>query len=490
MEISTDLKDIELGTYINEKFLLYIYPDRSKSYSRLLVLSSLYDGAVSTKIEKFKKSIDIYPTEVNIGTLSGIYSQTQVSVSETMLFLKEQYRRMQQFDYKEKGKKVKMIKPPKDRKVIILYCQDYGGSWFDRTGPSDLGGFLGGSEEAIIKFCQELASRGYWVEVYILVKLSDQSKPYLYPSGGGYVWYPLEALPFPLSKHHHFDLIISYRNKHSLFYVDDDKMKRNYKSAIWLQDTPEDLNLYKDIDWFVNAVDYVAVLSKFHLSLLSDVFKSKAVITTNAILDDIVCDGENHKHRFIYASQPSRGLSNIFTFWDVIRKAIPDAELHVYYGIHQGWVKYASDNGVSQATFVNFLNDVYNKPGVIYHGPSNQTELCKGFADSGFFLYPTTYPEAGCISCMKAMANGAIPFTTIHKNSTLDELTRPWDLGLEDDMEKYNNDNLVYYTSFVRRLVEIVDKDWSEHRNKMKVWARERLKWKYSIDAWEKIINS
>lgn len=488
MNTAYKLKDTALGDYINQKFLLYLYPDKSKEYAKLLILSSVFDNDISSKIKKFQKSIEIYPNIENIGTLSTIYMQTNVGKTEVMLFLREQYRRRQMYDYNDIGKNVKMIKPPKGHKVIILFCEDYSGSWFDKTGPSDLGGFLGGSEEAIIKFSQELASRGYWVEVFTPVKLSDQAKPYLYESGGGYVWYPIEALPFPLSKHHHFDIIISYRNKHSLFLVDD-KKHRDYISAHWLQDCPDDFNEYNEIDWFVNSVDVVAVLSKFHLSLLKPQYKPKAIITPNAILDDVVCDGMNYKHRFIYASQPSRGLSNIFYFWNTVRQYIPDAELHIYYGIHQGWVNYANANGVSQDAFVTFLNNMYNTPGIIYHGPSNQTELCNGFADAGFFLYPTTYPEVGCISCMKAMANGAIPITTIHKNSTLYELTKPWDLGLEDDMEKYGNDDKAYYLAFVNRLLDVVDKDWTEHRNKMKAWAREKLRWEYSIDAWEKVLK-
>lgn len=55
--------------------------------------------------------------------------------------------------------------------------------------------------------------------------------------------------------------------------------------------------------------------------------------------------------------------------------------------------------------------------------------LAQGFASSGFILYPTTFPETGCITLMKAQAMGAIPITSRHRKSTLQELTGPYDLG-------------------------------------------------------------
>ena len=56
-------------------------------------------------------------------------------------------------------------------------------------------------------------------------------------------------------------------------------------------------------------------------------------------------------------------------------------------------------------------------------------ELARGYARAGFVLYPTTYPETGCVSVMKAMALGAIPITSRFAGSVVPELTVHFDLG-------------------------------------------------------------
>ncbi|CAN0122181.1 unnamed protein product [Laminaria digitata] len=55
--------------------------------------------------------------------------------------------------------------------------------------------------------------------------------------------------------------------------------------------------------------------------------------------------------------------------------------------------------------------------------------LHDAYARAGFVLYPTAFPETGCVSLTKAMAMGAIPITSRFPNSTLPELTSGWDMG-------------------------------------------------------------
>merc|ERR1711968_346578 len=67
--------------------------------------------------------------------------------------------------------------------------------------------------------------------------------------------------------------------------------------------------------------------------------------------------------------------------------------------------------------------------GITYVGMADHHKLATGYAKAGFYLYPTSYPETGCVSLMKAQALGAIPITSRHYNSTLPELTGRFDLG-------------------------------------------------------------
>lgn len=74
------------------------------------------------------------------------------------------------------------------------------------------------------------------------------------------------------------------------------------------------------------------------------------------------------------------------------------------------------------------MHALLKQPGVVYIGLVNHTVLADAYASSGFTLYPTSFPETGCVSLMKAQAMGAIPITSRYLNSTLPEMGR-FDLG-------------------------------------------------------------
>ena len=67
--------------------------------------------------------------------------------------------------------------------------------------------------------------------------------------------------------------------------------------------------------------------------------------------------------------------------------------------------------------------------GITYVGMADHHKLAIGYANAGFYLYPTSYPETGCVALMKAQALGAIPITSRHYDSTLPELVGDFDLG-------------------------------------------------------------
>ena len=74
---------------------------------------------------------------------------------------------------------------------IVIYCNEYGNTWFPRWGPRspELGG-MGGSEEAAIFLSRELAALGHRVEVYADPPEQDWG---ITPASGGAVWLPLRA---------------------------------------------------------------------------------------------------------------------------------------------------------------------------------------------------------------------------------------------------------------------------------------------------------
>lgn len=172
--------------------------------------------------------------------------------------------------------------------------------------------------------------------------------------------------------------------------------------------------------------------------------------------------------------------------WPKVHSLINGSELHVYYGITSGWLKYISKVTSDDELFI-FYEKLMKSKGVIYHGSVNQIELCKGISESGFLLYPLVYEEVGCISCMKSMLNGAIPITSKLKESVLKELIKDNDLGIENDLEGMKK-NKSYYDLYVKRVVEVNKMDLKNIRDKMKNDILKENSLKVSLNDFLKVI--
>lgn len=109
---------------------------------------------------------------------------------------------------------------------------------------------------------------------------------------------------------------------------------------------------------------------------------------------------------------PRRGLENILTAWPSIRRCVPNATLEVYYGFTELDRSEAAGDPSFKRWMDFMLSALSNTEGVIYHGMVGHRELAVALSRSGFYLYPTAYPETSCISLMKAQACGAVPITS------------------------------------------------------------------------------
>ena len=83
-------------------------------------------------------------------------------------------------------------------------------------------------------------------------------------------------------------------------------------------------------------------------------------------------------HRFIYASTYERGLEPILRYtWPKIKKAIPDATFHIFYGM----------NRLASTPLGARLYELFKQPGVSEHGRVDLDEIARQKATSGFHLY-------------------------------------------------------------------------------------------------------
>jgi glycosyltransferase involved in cell wall biosynthesis len=210
------------------------------------------------------------------------------------------------------------------------------------------------------------------------------------------------------------------------------------KVFVWLQDVPSFATYTKS---FTDSLAGIFTLSSFHSRQLPLHAQSKTIVTPNGIDPDFFVDGSNSPTRFVYGSAPNRGLETVLRMWPFIRDAIitnytsavgstaPSPRLDVYYGFTPAFVKYGQRSIPDFEEWRHKMEQLLEQDGVHYHGMVDHVTLAKGYASAGFVLYPTTYPETGCVTLMKAMAMGAVPITSRFAESTLPELTESFDLG-------------------------------------------------------------
>lgn len=113
----------------------------------------------------------------------------------------------------------------------------------------------------------------------------------------------------------------------------------------------------------------------------------------------------NH-HKAIYSSSPDRGVEVAVRCWPRVLEAIPDAELHIFYGF-DNWENTATDpNQLALIATLKELIKNHEEHGVIYHGRTDQETLANAMLSSGVWAYPSWFAETSCISAMEAQAAG------------------------------------------------------------------------------------
>jgi hypothetical protein len=88
--------------------------------------------------------------------------------------------------------------------------------------------------------------------------------------------------------------------------------------------------------------------------------------------------------------------------WPHIYAALQgNATLLVYYGFTEGFLR-SNRRSPDGEQWLQYMQQLLRQPGVQYVGLVNHTMLATALASAGFVLYPTSYPETGCITLMKA----------------------------------------------------------------------------------------
>ena len=254
---------------------------------------------------------------------------------------------------------------------------------------------------------------------------------------------------------------------------------------------------------FVDGLAGIFTLSKFHTATLPPAARPKAYETPNGIDPSFLVDGDNAATVFAYGSAPNRGLYEVLKGWPAVRGRVPNATLVVYYGFSPAFVTWGARHIPAFDAWRAEVERLLRQPGVDYRGMVGHDELARGYARAGFVLYPTTYPETGCVSVMKAMALGAIPVTSRFAGSVVPELTVHFDLGpatprradaeasilLDDLKPAVDAADVAWQADFAAAAADAAERaargELDGHRAAMKRYARDRFLWKHVAEKWE-----
>lgn len=160
-------------------------------------------------------------------------------------------------------------------------------------------------------------------------------------------------------------------------------------------------------------IDLIWCLSNWHREFFLQNYPwlapAKVEVTRNGIdpqrfvRTDVVRD----PHRAIYSSSPDRGLLAAVQAWPAVRAAIPDAELHVFYGF-ENWERSLAligdhpDPHCNREALNQLKMAIAKTKGIVLRGRVNGTKLAEEMLAASVWVYPTWFSETSCITAMEA----------------------------------------------------------------------------------------
>lgn len=194
---------------------------------------------------------------------------------------------------------------------------------------------------------------------------------------------------------------------------------------------------------------------------------------------------ERNPYRIIWGSSYDRGLDILLKMWPDIKKAVPQAELHAFYG----WQLFDQfyRNNPERMAWKDKVLELLKQEGTFEHGRIPQHEMKVEMLKSGVWAYPTWFFEINCINAQKAQAYGCVPvvvnYAALKETVKFGKIVNLYD-------EKGNQTREIYdpevQTEFKKVLIEALDPKWQEAvRPEMMKYALEHFTWAKTAEGWD-----
>jgi GR25 family glycosyltransferase involved in LPS biosynthesis len=332
--------------------------------------------------------------------------------------------------------------------------------------------FVYGSELSVLKLSEYLTP---YYDVYVFSKLFETAK------------YINQVVYLPMTNYIQFqnttDIDILVISRYAHYFIEFPiKARQVY---LWLHDIfanhaweGRSIPLYCKyvLDTYIDKIDNVITLTNWHKLTVLDFYKwdqSKIKILGNAIetkyWDHKI---EKIKNRFIWTSNPVRGLSYMIEYFHEIHEKYPDAELYIYRGEEEFDEKNKEIlKKIKDCKYIKFCGKYENK------------DLIPEFMKAEYWLYPTNWPETYCISALEAQMSGCVCITS-HLAGLIDTIG---DRGVLIKQEPYSPE---YKKELLENLYKIMEdtKLKEYYMEKGREWAKNQS-WELRVKEWLTLFN-
>jgi len=350
-----------------------------------------------------------------------------------------------------------------DKLDIIFFAGDGLEIWTPNTIKAE---GMGGSETMLMEQAKRLAAFGHRVRVYN----SCGNDSGIYDN--------VEYLQTSKYNNLKCDVLIVSRRTDML----DEKYNIESKiKLLWVHDVyaiaATNTNLLR-----ANKILALTNWHKGNIINVHNVHSDQVLVTRNGIdLNRFNKNIVRNKYKVVNSSSPDRSWPVLLECWKFIKQAVPQAELHLFYGF-KNW-EFAAKFDQKQADLIERLKKQIKELeplGVVYHDRVSQEQLAKEFLSAGVWAHPTWFTETSCITAMEAQAAGLRIVTS--SIAALNETVA--DRGVLIDGDWTSQD---YIVKFMNSVITAMKSDDNSDREQLQSYAKENFGLDDLANDWNKM---
>lgn len=329
-----------------------------------------------------------------------------------------------------------------EKPKILFACGAYWHKWDGETVRSKNG--IGGSELVAITMAEYLATKGW--DVYFTCDC-EKRKEY-----NGVKYFPLSEYILFLDENIVHTLIV-YRIANLIKYTNVLNVLLSVEDVSFAGNLSIKQDIFK---YMLCKSDWQLKLHEQHHPQLTPFLR---VLGNGIHLERFdQAKPQKEKGRFIYTSDPTRGLNHLMRMFPKIRKFIPHATLHVFFDIE------ITDYRDRKPMVMELYNKLKKMKGVVMHPRVSQDELAVEIQKSEYWLYPTEFTETYCISALEMQAGRVhcIYRKLAGLESTVGER------GIAVDFDPTNTSNDIHYLNAIKE----VERGKFNKLDEAEAWAR------------------